>query len=133
MRLPLGVAGLSAVVAASAPVGVTADHSGASARSAPAPHQYGCPILPPANAPNRDISRAPVDRHSADYIASIGLYEVMTVSKEIQAKALERRSAEQLRDIAVREGMRRLREDGLEKARQGLTSVAEVLRVVGSS
>ena len=57
----------------------------------------------------------------------------MTVSQEIQSKALERRSAEELRDIAVHEGMRRLRDDGLEKARQGLTSVAEVLRVVGSS
>jgi len=71
--------------------------------------------------------------NGSGYRGRIGLYEVMTVSKEIQAKALERRSAEQLRDIAVREGMRRLREDGLEKARQGLTSVAEVLRVVGSS
>jgi type IV pilus assembly protein PilB len=67
------------------------------------------------------------------YRGRIGLYEVMTVSNEIQSKALERRSAEELREIAVHEGMRRLREDGLEKARQGLTSVAEVLRVVGSS
>ena len=73
MRLLLGVAGLCAAAATSAAVGATADHSGASARSAPAPHQYGCPILPPANPLNRDISRAPVDSHSADYVASIGL------------------------------------------------------------
>ena len=73
MRLLPGVAGLCAAVAAAAPIGATADHSGASARSAPAPHQYGCPILPPASPLNRDVSRAPVDRRSADYIASIGL------------------------------------------------------------
>ena len=73
MRLLFGVAGLCAAAATSTAVGATADHSGASARSAPAPHQYGCPILPPANPLNRDISRAPVDSHSADYVASIGL------------------------------------------------------------
>ena len=63
----------------------------------------------------------------------IGLYEVMTVSQEIQAMALERRPAEEIREVAVRQGMRRLREDGLEKVRQGRTSIAEVLRVIGSS
>jgi len=63
----------------------------------------------------------------------IGLYEVMTVSPEIQAMALERRPAEEIREVAVRQGMRRLREDGLEKVRQGRTSIAEVLRVIGSS
>ena len=73
MRLLFGVAGLCAAAATSTAVGATADHSGASARSAPAPHHYGCPILPPANPLNRDISRAPVDSHSADYVASIGL------------------------------------------------------------
>ena len=71
--------------------------------------------------------------NGSGYRGRMGLYEVMSVSQEIQSKALERRSAEELREIAVHEGMRRLREDGLEKARQGLTSVAEVLRVVGSS
>ncbi len=40
---------------------------------APAPHEYGCPILPPSNPLNQDISRAPVDPNSAAYIASIGL------------------------------------------------------------
>jgi len=63
----------------------------------------------------------------------IGLYEVMTLSPEIQTMALERRPAEEIRDVAVRQGMRRLRDDGLEKVRQGRTSVAEVLRVIGSS
>jgi type IV pilus assembly protein PilB len=63
----------------------------------------------------------------------VGLYEVMTVSREIQTMALERRPAEEIRDVAVRQGMRRLREDGLEKVRQGRTSIAEVLRVIGSS
>ena len=35
--------------------------------------------------------------------------------------------------VAVREGMRRLREDGLDKVKSGLTSIAEVARVTGPS
>ena len=33
---------------------------------------------------------------------------------------------------AVHEGMMRLREDGLEKVRRGLTSIAEIARVAGT-
>ena len=40
---------------------------------ASAPREYGCPILPASNPLNRDISHAPVDPHSAEYVASIGL------------------------------------------------------------
>jgi type IV pilus assembly protein PilB len=67
------------------------------------------------------------------YRGRLGLYEVMSVSPEIQTLALQRAPAEAIRDVAVREGMRRLRDDGLEKVRQGRTSVAEIARVIGSS
>jgi type IV pilus assembly protein PilB len=67
------------------------------------------------------------------YRGRVGLYEVMDVSAEVQKLALERRSAEEIRDVAVRQGMRRLRDDGLEKVRQGRTSIAEIARVIGSS
>jgi type II secretory ATPase GspE/PulE/Tfp pilus assembly ATPase PilB-like protein len=55
------------------------------------------------------------------------------VSSEIRAMALEHRPAEELRDLAVSQGMRLLRDDGLQKVRQGLTSIAEIARVIGSS
>ena len=67
------------------------------------------------------------------YRGRVGLYEVMDMSPEIQKLALERRPAEEIRDVAVRQGMRRLRDDGLEKVRQGRTSIAEIARVIGSS
>jgi type IV pilus assembly protein PilB len=62
-----------------------------------------------------------------------GIYEVMSVSSEIRSLALERRSADELREVAVRQGMRRLRDDGLDKVRQGRTSMAEIARVIGTS
>jgi type IV pilus assembly protein PilB len=67
------------------------------------------------------------------YRGRLGVYEVMTLSPEIRQMTLERRSSEEIRALAVREGMRPLRDDGLEKVRQGLTSIAEIARVIGSS
>ncbi len=67
------------------------------------------------------------------YKGRVGLYEVMKMTPEIQTLALERKPAEEIRDAAVRQGMTRLRDDGLQKVRQGRTSIAEVARVVGSN
>ncbi|HWW91274.1 MAG TPA: ATPase, T2SS/T4P/T4SS family [Solirubrobacteraceae bacterium] len=66
------------------------------------------------------------------YRGRVGLYEVMTMTPEIQTLALERAPAEAVRDLAVSQGMSRLRDDGLEKVRQGRTSMAEIARVLGS-
>ncbi len=71
--------------------------------------------------------------NGSGYRGRLGIYEVMAMSSEIRAMALERRSADDMRELAVRQGMRRLRDDGLEKVRQGLTSVAEIARVIGTS
>jgi type IV pilus assembly protein PilB len=67
------------------------------------------------------------------YRGRVGVYEVMDMSPEIQTMALERRPAEAIRDLAVQQGMRRLRDDGLEKVRQGRTSIAEIARVIGTT
>ncbi len=70
---------------------------------------------------------------NSGYRGRIGLYEVMTISPEIQTMALERRPAEEIRDVAVNQGMTRLRDDGLLKVRLGRTSMAEIARVIGSN
>jgi type IV pilus assembly protein PilB len=66
------------------------------------------------------------------YKGRIGLYEVMPVNEEIRTLAIERASADRVADVAVRNGMRRLRDDGLDKVRHGITSIAEVARVTSS-
>jgi type IV pilus assembly protein PilB len=66
------------------------------------------------------------------YRGRIGLYEVMVVSDALRCLILEKASADDLRRTAQAEGMRTLRQDGLEKIRAGITSVPEVLRVVGA-
>ncbi len=69
---------------------------------------------------------------SMGYRGRTGLYEVMVMSPEIRALTLERGSADQIAAVATREGMRRLRDDGLDKVKAGVTSMAEVARVTGS-
>jgi type IV pilus assembly protein PilB len=66
------------------------------------------------------------------YKGRIGLYEVMTITDEIRRLAIERAPADRIAEVAMRDGMRRLRDDGLEKVRQGRTSIAEVSRVTGT-
>ena len=64
------------------------------------------------------------------YKGRIGLYEVMLMSEEIERMTVERASSEAIRSLAIEQGMKTLRDDGLEKTRLGMTSVEEVLRVV---
>jgi len=65
---------------------------------------------------------------NSGYKGRVGLYELMEVTDEV-AKAINAGVAEdQLRKTAIQEGMVTLREAGLEKLRQGVTSMDEVLR-----
>jgi type IV pilus assembly protein PilB len=64
------------------------------------------------------------------YRGRIGLYEVMLRSEEIERLIVERASADAIRSVAVQQGMRTLRDDGLAKVRAGITSIEEVARVV---
>ena len=66
------------------------------------------------------------------YKGRVGLYEVMPVNDEVRALVLQRAPADRIADAASRAGMRRIRDDGLEKVKQGITSMAEVARVSGS-
>jgi type IV pilus assembly protein PilB len=66
------------------------------------------------------------------YRGRVGLYEVMSVSEPIRALILERASVDRMVAIAQDEGMRRLRDDGLYKVREGITSIAEIERITNS-
>ncbi len=67
------------------------------------------------------------------YHGRVGLYEVMTLTEEIRGLIVGKAPSGEIEATAVAAGMHRMREDGLEKARQGITSVAEVMRVVGDA
>ncbi len=64
------------------------------------------------------------------YRGRFAIHEVMLVTEEIELAILERRATEEIRKLALMEGMVPLRRDGLRKAAAGLTSLEEVFRVV---
>jgi len=63
------------------------------------------------------------------YRGRFAIHEIMPVSHEIERLTVTGASTQDLRAAARAEGMLSLREDGLAKAAQGITSVVEVLRV----
>ena len=64
------------------------------------------------------------------YKGRLALHEVMAMDDEIERLTVERASATTIAAVAIDHGMRILREDGLLKASQGITSLDEIFRVV---
>ena len=63
------------------------------------------------------------------YKGRIALYEVMPVRDEVKELILEGASANEIKNTAVRLGMRTLRMSGIGKIKEGVTTIEEVLRV----
>jgi general secretion pathway protein E len=59
----------------------------------------------------------------------IGIYEFLPVDEETRKVVLSKTDSNQIKDQAVKRGMRTLREDGWKKVREGVTTVSEVFRV----
>ena len=64
------------------------------------------------------------------YKGRLGLYEVMLVTEAIERLTVERKSADEINRVAQAEGMKTLREDGIDKVLQGRTSIEEIARVI---
>ncbi|MDO8603397.1 MAG: ATPase, T2SS/T4P/T4SS family [Candidatus Omnitrophota bacterium] len=63
------------------------------------------------------------------YAGRVGICEVLALTPAIRNLVLKRARENELKKIARDEGMRTLREDGIAKVLEGLTSLEEVLRV----
>ena len=68
--------------------------------------------------------------HGSGFFGRIGLFELLVISDAIREIIVTKPTASAIRAIALTEGMRSLRDDGCAKIREGLTTMAEVLRVV---
>ncbi len=64
----------------------------------------------------------------AGYKGRVGLYEVMEVTDALRDRIMAGATAVEIKRRALEEGMVTLRASGLEKVRQGITSLEEVLR-----
>jgi len=63
------------------------------------------------------------------YKGRTGIYELMIPNEKMKQLTTQKASAEEMRKAAVDAGMKTLREDGMQKVKQGITSQEEVVRV----
>src|SRR5712671_2084668 len=63
----------------------------------------------------------------------LGLYEMVSINPDIHDAILQRASAQEMSEMARRQGARTLREDGIVKAWRSETSLDEVFRVTGGA
>ena len=66
------------------------------------------------------------------FLGRMAILEVLGITNALRELILHDTSAKALKDLALKEGLKTLRMSGLEKAKAGLTSLDEVLRVSGS-
>jgi type II secretory ATPase GspE/PulE/Tfp pilus assembly ATPase PilB-like protein len=62
------------------------------------------------------------------YRGRTGLFEFMTVDKDLRGLIHNRRSSDVIRDVAKKAGMRTLWEEGMLKVSEGITTIEEVRR-----
>jgi len=63
------------------------------------------------------------------YEGRMGIYEVLNVTEEIEQAIVSDGTTTQIQDIAVKQGMVTMQQDGFIKALQGLTTLEEIMRV----
>ena len=63
------------------------------------------------------------------YSGRIAVFEILCADLDIRALIEKRADSNVIRELLLKKGMKTLREDGIEKARQGLTSLDEILAI----
>lgn len=63
------------------------------------------------------------------YSGRVGIFEIMVLDENIKKMILTTHDSGQIESTAIRQGMTTLRDDGIRKILEGVTSIAEVLRV----
>jgi len=64
------------------------------------------------------------------YRGRFAVHEVMPVTEEVERLIVEREHSEDIKKMAVAQGMLTLRQAGLTQVRSGMTSIEEILRVI---
>lgn len=71
--------------------------------------------------------------HNFGYRGRVGIFEILTISENIEKLILEMGSEEDIARAALEDGMMTMTQDGIIKAVEGITSIEEVWRVTGQT
>jgi general secretion pathway protein E len=64
------------------------------------------------------------------YLGRVGVYELLTLSDTLRKMVMKGTSANELKEVAIKEGMIAMRRDGMQKVGDGLTTPLEIMRNV---
>lgn len=67
--------------------------------------------------------------HGSGYQGRVGIFEVLTMNDEIREAIINKEDAEKIQNIAIKSGMMTMLEDGVNKVKNGITTLEEVIRV----
>ncbi|GAI63148.1 unnamed protein product [marine sediment metagenome] len=65
------------------------------------------------------------------YYGRTSIYELIVLEEEFRALIISKASSNIIKDTAIKKGMKTLKDSGLEKVMQGITTLEEVIRVAG--
>jgi len=65
------------------------------------------------------------------YYGRISIYELIVLDEEIRSLIVTKASSNVINNLAIKNGMKTLKDSGMEKVLQGITTIEEVLRVAG--
>lgn len=66
--------------------------------------------------------------HATGYFGRIGVFEIISMSEKIKSLIAQKQDSDEIKKLAIAEGMTTMLEDGLDKSAKGLTTIKEVLR-----
>jgi general secretion pathway protein E len=71
----------------------------------------------------------PTDEMPSGYRGRTSILELLTLSDPVRRLIMQHATAGEIQDLAVKEGMRTMYQDGLKKCLDGVTTLDEILRV----
>lgn len=66
------------------------------------------------------------------YLGRRGIFELLIMDNELRAETQRHRGSEELKELAIKKGMRTLLDDGIRQVKAGVTTISEILRVARS-
>lgn len=68
--------------------------------------------------------------HTTGYTGRVGVFEVLEITDDIRAAIASRQDSSIIRNLSIKNGMTTMLDDGIEKVKQGITTIEEVMRSV---
>ena len=78
----------------------------------------------------QDLLKGCITCNNTGYKGREAVFEFLTVTEEMKELILDRANAAAIKELAIKQGMHTLKDEGIYKVMHGKTSIEEILRVI---